>query len=108
MQNFGFEIHEPAESASLRIWQSSVRQARTLDKKANKPEKLKLQKDGSLMWTEVHELAELVRSGKVRTPAGSLMRFFRLQLFRHIPSRCEATHGGSVSSNLFQKLLTLS
>ena len=40
-------------------------QTRALDRKANKPEKLKVQKDGSVMWTEVHELAELVRSGKV-------------------------------------------
>jgi ferredoxin-nitrite reductase len=51
------------EKSGLKYLSNDAR-ARALDKKANKPEKLKLQKDGSVMWTEVHELAELVRSGK--------------------------------------------
>ncbi|KAG7671214.1 hypothetical protein KSW81_003352 [Nannochloris sp. 'desiccata'] len=37
---------------------------RALAKKANKFEKVKNQKCGSKMWTEVHELASLVREGK--------------------------------------------
>jgi ferredoxin-nitrite reductase len=38
--------------------------ARASDKKANKFEKVKVEKCGSSMWTEVHELAELLREGK--------------------------------------------
>lgn len=40
-------------------------QARALDRKANKAEKMKVQKDGSMMWTEIEDLAALIRSGKV-------------------------------------------
>lgn len=46
---------------------TSVLQARALDKKANKPERMKVQKDGSVMWTEIEELAALIRSGKVHS-----------------------------------------
>jgi hypothetical protein len=41
-------------------------QARALDRKANKAEKMKVQKDGSVMWTEIEDLAALIRSGKVQ------------------------------------------
>lgn len=37
---------------------------RALDRKANKFEKTKVKKCGSRMWTEVFELAELIREGK--------------------------------------------
>lgn len=37
---------------------------RALDRKANKFEKVKVEKCGSKMWTEVYELASLVREGK--------------------------------------------
>lgn len=43
---------------------SNEARARALDKKANKPERMKVQKDGSVMWTEIEELAALIRSGK--------------------------------------------
>lgn len=39
-------------------------QLRALDKKSNKFEKVKNQKCGSKMWTEVSELASLIREGK--------------------------------------------
>lgn len=41
-------------------------QARALDRKANKAEKMKVQKDGSVMWTEIEDLAALIRSGEVQ------------------------------------------
>ena len=37
---------------------------RATDKKANKFEKVKVQKCGSAMWTEAHELAKLLREGQ--------------------------------------------
>lgn len=40
-------------------------QLKALEKKANKVEKLKVKKDGSRMWTEVQEIGELIREGKV-------------------------------------------
>jgi ferredoxin-nitrite reductase len=43
---------------------SNEARARALDRKANKAEKMKVQKDGSLMWTEIEDLAALIRSGK--------------------------------------------
>ena len=36
-------------------------QMRALDKKANKVEKLKNKKGGEAMWSEVHELGQLIR-----------------------------------------------
>lgn len=36
-------------------------QKRALDKKANKVEKLKNKKGGEAMWSEVHELGQLIR-----------------------------------------------
>ena len=41
----------------LRLWV----QLRALDKKANKVEKMKNKKGGHNMWTEVHELGQLIR-----------------------------------------------
>jgi hypothetical protein len=38
--------------------------ARATDRKANKFEKTKVEKCGSTAWTEVHELAALIRDGK--------------------------------------------
>lgn len=40
--------------------------ARATDRKANKNEKIKVQKCGSNMWTEVHDLARLIREGKTK------------------------------------------
>ena len=39
----------------------TVFQVRALDKKANKIEKLKNKKGGHNMWSEVHELGQLIR-----------------------------------------------
>lgn len=45
---------------------SCLAQLRALEKKANRVEKQKIKKDGSQMWTEVYEIGDLIRSGKVR------------------------------------------
>jgi ferredoxin-nitrite reductase len=45
---------------------SEAAQLRTKDKKANKFEKVKAEKCGSNMWTEVQDLATLIREGKTK------------------------------------------
>lgn len=45
---------------------SEAAKERALDKKANKFEKVKVKKCGSQMWTEVFELAQLIREGKTK------------------------------------------
>lgn len=47
---------------NLCAWYAKLR---ALEKKANKVEKMKIKKDGSRMWTEVGELGQRVREGKV-------------------------------------------
>lgn len=39
---------------------------KSLEKKANKVEKMKIKKDGSRMWTEVEELGQAIRDGKTK------------------------------------------
>ena len=60
-------MHMPLRRCQIRAAEWCVYvQARALGRKANKAEKMKVQKDGSLMWTEIEDLAALIRSGKVR------------------------------------------
>ena len=51
--------------SGLKYLPESARE-KALDRKANKFEKVKVQKCGSKMWTEVHELSALVREGKTK------------------------------------------
>lgn len=51
--------------SGLRYLSDEARE-RALDRKANKFEKTKVKKCGSRMWTEVFELAELIREGKTK------------------------------------------
>ncbi|KAL3141562.1 hypothetical protein ABBQ32_004808 [Trebouxia sp. C0010 RCD-2024] len=51
------------ETSGLKYLTNEARM-RALDKKANKVEKLKNKKGGEAMWSEVHELGQLIREGK--------------------------------------------
>lgn len=50
---FHADRHHPEQNLDLQI--------RALDKKANKIEKMKNKKGGQAMWSEVHELGQLIR-----------------------------------------------
>jgi hypothetical protein len=53
---------------------------------------MKVQKDGSLMWTEIEDLAALIRSGKVQEK-NCLLRFL-INLVRK-PLSAQRSHCGS-------------
>lgn len=53
-------IAEMVESGGKHISDKALERARS----GNKFEKIKLAKDGSTMWTEIHELSKLLREGK--------------------------------------------
>lgn len=53
-------VAEKLESGARYISEAALEKARA----GNKFEKIKLEKDGSEMWTEVHELSKLLREGK--------------------------------------------
>lgn len=45
---------------------AAAAQARALAKKAAKPEKIKSEKGGHMMWTEVGELGQMIRKGDMK------------------------------------------
>jgi ferredoxin-nitrite reductase len=69
---------EPATDAAATADRSGLRflpeaaRARATDRKANKFEKTKVEKCGSTAWTEVFELAALIREGKTSWEALNL------------------------------------
>lgn len=54
------------ETVSGLQYLSEAAKQRATDKKATKFEKVKVEKCGSNMWTEVHELARLLREGQTK------------------------------------------